>query len=500
MIITAFVTNSSVPLTSPGDLPEIQIVRVDTGAIVQAFTAMTELANLSGVYFFDFTSVDGLDYAFLIDADPNTTGQVTAGERYQAGSFSGTVEARIETDIPDILGDTVDIQSRLPAALVGGRMDSDVGNMQAGVVDAAAIATDAIDADAIAANAIGASEIANDAITAAKIATDAIDADALATDAVNEIRDSILADSTPFNGADIAAILADTAVIGTPAGASIAADIAALLAELRRLIVAVETTASAGATPTTIPTGLTEADDFYNNMQAVFINAAGVVARNIDDYANTGGTLTVTALPFTPAATDPVIILARTGSVPVDVSAIADGVWNEDIVADHGGPSSAGLLLRVLGALISTRANNATLNALLGVPDSPGEDVPSEVDTVLTAAHGAGSWTTAPASIITPKQSYAYDAANDILKGNIWIESANAIGPITAIVATLYDRTGASVFTFTTVAGPDAQGVWRVEQSAPGLVRGESYYVIASLTVTGIGAVVTGKGTFTVGG
>ena len=57
-------------------------------------------------------------------------------------------------DIGTILGDTNDIQTRLPAVLVGGRMDSDVGNIQPGQVDAAAIATNAIDADALAADAV----------------------------------------------------------------------------------------------------------------------------------------------------------------------------------------------------------------------------------------------------------------------------------------------------------------------------------------------------------
>jgi hypothetical protein len=51
------------------------------------------------------------------------------------------------------------------------------------------------------------------------------------------------------------------------------------------------------------------------------------------------------------------------------VVTIADGVWDEDIVAAHGAASAAGLLLRVLGEDISTRAFNPTLNALLGVAD-----------------------------------------------------------------------------------------------------------------------------------
>lgn len=44
----------------------------------------------------------------------------------------------------DIMADTNDIQTRLPAALVGGRMDSSTGAMAAAVLTAAAIAADAI--------------------------------------------------------------------------------------------------------------------------------------------------------------------------------------------------------------------------------------------------------------------------------------------------------------------------------------------------------------------
>jgi len=54
----------------------------------------------------------------------------------------------------DIIADTNDIQTRLPAALVSGRMDASVGAMAAGTVTAAAIATGAIDADALAASAV----------------------------------------------------------------------------------------------------------------------------------------------------------------------------------------------------------------------------------------------------------------------------------------------------------------------------------------------------------
>ena len=65
----------------------------------------------------------------------------------------------------DIETDTQDIQSRLPAALVGGRIDSDVGNMQSNVITSSVIATNAITASAIQTNAITDDKLAASAIT-----------------------------------------------------------------------------------------------------------------------------------------------------------------------------------------------------------------------------------------------------------------------------------------------------------------------------------------------
>lgn len=80
---------------------------------------------------------------------------------------------------------------------------------------------------------------------------------------------------------------------------------------------------------------------------------------------------------------------AVAGDAMALTAAAVDAVWDEDIVAAHGGASAAGLLLRVLGAAVSTRANNATLDALLGVVDAVGRDLPEqvwlEVVRVLTA-------------------------------------------------------------------------------------------------------------------
>jgi len=126
--------------------------------------------------------------------------------------------------------DTQDIQSRLPAALVSGRIDASVGAMASGVLTATAIAGDAItaakiadgaiDAATFAAGAINASAIAADAITAAKVAADVTTelqsglatAAALTTvegkiDTMDGIVDAILVDT----GTDIPATLATVA-------------------------------------------------------------------------------------------------------------------------------------------------------------------------------------------------------------------------------------------------------------------------------------------------
>jgi hypothetical protein len=144
-----------------------------------------------------------------------------------------TVADRIEVD-------TQDIQSRLPAALVSGRMDASVEAMASSVLTASALATDAgaeiaaavrtdlavelgrIDASvssrmatfslpthfnsleiaanghvsavvkSLANNAITASSIQGEAITAAKFATGAIDANALAASAASEIATAVV--------------------------------------------------------------------------------------------------------------------------------------------------------------------------------------------------------------------------------------------------------------------------------------------------------------------
>jgi hypothetical protein len=175
--------------------------------------------------------------------DPWTTTLPGAYTGSQAGKMLADIlvdtGTTLQGELDGIQADTEDIQSRLPAALVGGRMDSSVGAMAANVLTASALASDAateiaaavrtnlavelgrIDAEissrmatftlpthfssldiaanghvsadvkAVSHNAITASSIQGGSITAAKFAAGAIDANALATDAATEIATAV---------------------------------------------------------------------------------------------------------------------------------------------------------------------------------------------------------------------------------------------------------------------------------------------------------------------
>lgn len=82
-------------------------------------------------------------------------GLATSAEAAAIQADIASAQAAVQADIASVQADTDNIQTRLPAALIGGRMDASVGAMAAGVVTAAAVATNAIDADALAADAVG---------------------------------------------------------------------------------------------------------------------------------------------------------------------------------------------------------------------------------------------------------------------------------------------------------------------------------------------------------
>lgn len=179
-----------------------------------AADAVAEIAD--GIWDEDATAHQTLGTFGQAIGDP-----VANAETIYEAVVTDAAGANVAADIIAVQSDTDDIQTRLPAALVGGAMDADVSAIQNDAITAAAIAANAIGASELATDAIGDAQIATGAIAAtafaagavdaAAIATDAIGSAELATSAVNEIRDSILSDATTFAGANINATISSRA-------------------------------------------------------------------------------------------------------------------------------------------------------------------------------------------------------------------------------------------------------------------------------------------------
>jgi hypothetical protein len=185
----------------------INAAAIATNAITSNELGTTAAQKIRDEIISDATPFQGADIAAIL-AD------TAAMQPTIATNLDGTVSSRASQATADAIEvDTQDIQGRLPATLSTGRMRSQVEGMDANTITATAIAAAAISAAKFAAGAIDATAIATDAVTATKIATNAIGGPELDATAVDKIRDAILADATTFNGADIAAILADTAAI-----------------------------------------------------------------------------------------------------------------------------------------------------------------------------------------------------------------------------------------------------------------------------------------------
>lgn len=116
--------------------------------VITASVNSTDRVTLNNGSALDFTPTSGDTYARIVL--PGLAGMDAAGIRAALGLTSGN----LDTQLSGIQSDTNDIQSRLPAALVSGRIDASVGAMASGVVTAAAVASGAIDADALATDAV----------------------------------------------------------------------------------------------------------------------------------------------------------------------------------------------------------------------------------------------------------------------------------------------------------------------------------------------------------
>lgn len=169
----------------------------------------------------------------------------------------------------------------------------------AAAIDAAAIAPDAIGASEIAADAIGSSEVAADALGASEIAADAVGSSELAGTGANEVRDSILSDSTPFAGGNVNATISSrsshsAADVWTSGTRSLTDKAGFSLANLDSPVLH-SGTAQAGASGSiTLATGASATTDFYvYNVVKIYSGTGAGQARIVTAYNGTTKVATV---------------------------------------------------------------------------------------------------------------------------------------------------------------------------------------------------------------
>lgn len=180
-----------------------------------------DLDGITGIHGFSIDTGDNTDAGFYtvgawfhvvvsaITVDGQTVSFVAAAFRLMAAEGVAGVPDVNVTHVSDtaqtagdIIGDTNDIQSRLPAALVSGRMDASVGAMAANTLTASALASDAV------------TEIQSGLATSSALAT--VDGK---VDVIDATADAILVDTAEIGvaGAGLTA-LASAANLATVAG------------------------------------------------------------------------------------------------------------------------------------------------------------------------------------------------------------------------------------------------------------------------------------------
>jgi hypothetical protein len=317
-----------------------------------------------------------------------------------------TEVAAIKTDTAAILVDTgTTLDGRIPAALVGGRMDASVGAMAANV------------------------------LTAAAFADDAIEANSLHTDVSLEIAQAVWNRTT--------------------------ADHTNYLTFGGRLKPLAAATAQAGAAGTITLNGVTAStiDDFYNNALIVITGATGAgQARTISDYV--GATKVASVEPdwvTNPAASSEYIIIpmgAVAGATAPTASDVADAVWDATVVGhtDSGsfGEATANIDFATNTILFTDLpAVKADTAAIAALPDaiwdeatsghttagSYGDKLGAHLPAILKVIVGAGSTTTAIVlNAVTGIDGAAPSAVDDFYSGRVIVFTSGALaGQATSI-------------------------------------------------------------------
>jgi hypothetical protein len=288
----------------------------------------------------------------------------------------------------DVETDTANIQTRIPAALVGGRMDADIGAISTDTAAAANLET-AFDGGSynvggggiIAASVTGAVGSVTGSVgsvtgavgsvtgnvggnvtgSVGSVATDGITSASLATSAITEIQTGLataaaLATVDDFLDTEIADIKAKTdALPADPADASdIAASFATVNATLATLSGYVDTEVAAIKAKTdNLPTDPADASDIasaFGTVNATLSTIAGYIDTEVAAILADTDELQTKLIPLVEltsqgyAFTDDALSQAPTGGSAPTAAAIADAVWDEALAA-HLTPGTAGAAL-----------------------------------------------------------------------------------------------------------------------------------------------------------
>lgn len=337
----------------------------------------------------------------------------------------------------DVETDTADIQSRLPAALVSGRMDASVGAMAANVMTAAAadpdLTTELQSGLATAANLATVAGYIDTEIAAIKAVTDALpNAGALTTiqSDLDDIQTRLPAALVSGRiDASVGAMAAN--VVTATAIADAAIDRATFAADTGLQSVRSNTAQAGASTSITLDASASATTDFYINHLVLLTGGTGVgQARYITAYNGTTKVATVSAWATNPDNTSTFALLAGDaipGATAPSAATIADAVWDE-ILSGHAvsgstgealsaaggagdpwitplpGSYSAGQAGKIVGdylnASVSSRATQTSVDTIDGIVDA------ILVDTAEIGAAGAGLTALASASNLATVAGY----------------------------------------------------------------------------------------------
>ena len=283
------------------------------------------------------------------------------------------------------------------------------------------------------------------------LVTDAVDSDAVATTGANEIRDSILSDSTPFAGANIDAAISSRAAPGD------AMDL-------------VTDAVDAAAVATT---GANEIRD------AILSDSTPFAGANID-----------AAISSRAAPGDAMDLVTDA----VDSAAVATTGANE--IRDAILSDSTAFPGANIDAAISTRATQAQI--LSDATPFAG----ANVDATISSRATQTSVDALDAAVDGCHLSVSYDNAGTAIGATLWLErNGVTVASPTGITVTWRNEDGTSLFSHTDadaeITGPDAQGIWRL-QKTQALADDEGYYVVIAITDAS-GTVTSTRGVPTVG-